>query len=167
MKTVDEVEPSTDEQQLKGEADEYRALYVRTLADFDNYRKRIERERDEIGAAGRRDLLVGLLDVMDNFELALASAAGGESDDTGLAAGVVAIYRQLRRLLESDGVAAFETVGRPFDPERMEAVGLVVSDTVEPDHVVEEVRTGYTWNGKLLRPATVFVSKGPASQAHD
>jgi molecular chaperone GrpE len=159
------LEALVDEQQARADADEYRELYVRTLADFDNYRKRIERERAEIGAAGKRDLLYGLLEIVDNFELALASAAGGASDDTAMAAGVVASYRQLRRLLDSNGVAAFASVGQPFDPELMEAVGLVPSDTVEPDHVVEEARPGYTLNGKLLRAAKVFVSKGPGPEA--
>ena len=166
MKSEEVVEASTDDEKLKEELSEYRDLYVRTLADFDNYRKRIDRERAELGTAGKRDLVLGILDVMDNFELALASAAGTECDDSAVAAGVVAIYRQLRRLLEANGVAPFEAVGHVFDPERMEAVGLVPSDTVEPDHVVEEVRIGYTWNGKLLRPAKVFVSKGPASYKH-
>src|SRR5262245_45367793 len=116
MRIDDVEEAAIDEQHANGDQDDYRDLYLRTLADFDNYRKRIDRERSEIGSAGKRDLLLALLDVMDNFELALASAAGGESEDTAIAAGVGAIYRQMRRLLESNSVVPFETTGHLFDP---------------------------------------------------
>ncbi len=140
---------------------DYKDLYLRTLADFDNYRKRIERERDDIGAAGRRDLLLELVDVMDNFERAVDVVSDG-SADRALAAGVVAIYRQLRRLLESNSVQPFESVGHRFDPEAHEAVGVIASDTVPEGSVADELRPGYTYRGKLLRPARVVVSTGPA-----
>jgi molecular chaperone GrpE len=143
------------------DAGEYKELYLRTLADFDNYRKRVERDRAEIGAAGKRDLLLAIVDVVDNFELAVDSAADLDGDCGGLAAGVAAIYRQVRRLLETNGVERFESVGERFDPERHEALGLIPSADVPADAVVEEARSGYTWNGKLLRPARVFVSTGP------
>lgn len=153
------VEVTANDQGREAQA-EYKDLYLRTLADFDNYRKRVERERDDIGAAGKRDLLLGIVDVIDNFERALDSAADIDGECGGIAAGVTAIYRQMRRLLESNGVEPFESVGEPFDPERHEAVGVTPSDSVPEDYVVSEIRSGYTWNGRLLRPAKVFVSSG-------
>lgn len=150
----------TANEQVRDDQAEYKDLYLRTLADFDNYRKRVERERDDIGAAGKRDLLLGIVDVVDNLERALDSAADVDGDCVGIAAGVTAIYRQMRRLLESNGVEQYESVGEPFDPERHEAVAVTPSDSIAEDHVVSEIRSGYTWNGRLLRPAKVFVSSG-------
>ena len=158
---MDSVEPTVEGQEREeSSGPDYQDLYLRTLADFDNYRKRIERERSEIGAAGRRDILVELLDVVDNFERAEASLPGTSDECRAVAAGYVAIYRQLQRLLDANGVARFESVGEPFDPSRHEAVTLVASDSVPADHVVDEMRCGYNWNGKLLRPARVVVSTG-------
>lgn len=148
------------EDQLVTVTDEgYRDLYLRTLAEFDNFRKRTERDRQVLAEAGTRDLVLGLIDIVDNFELAVSAAADVEGPCTGIAAGFVAIYRQMQRLLESQGVSSFDTVGEPFDPDRHEAVGVATDRQHEPDHVVEELRRGYTLNGRLLRPARVIVSK--------
>jgi len=157
---MDTFEAFDDTKGVDEETVDYKDLYLRTLADFDNYRKRIDRERDEIGAAGKRDLLLGIVDVVDNFGRAVDSSASPESGE-GIAAGMVAIYRQLLKILAANGVERLESVGRAFDPEHQEAVGLVASEDVPEDGVVSEVRPGYVWNGKLLRPARVFVSTGP------
>jgi molecular chaperone GrpE len=132
--------------------------YLRTLADFDNYRKRVERDRSASARAANRDLLLGLLDVVDSFERGVAAAVGSDESDP-LAAGFLAIYRQLQRLLEGQGVQAFESVGEPFDPERHEAVGVVESADVTEGHVANELARGYLWNGALLRPARVQVAR--------
>lgn len=159
---MEPLESVDDERRDEAEGIDYKDLYARTLADFDNYRKRTERDREEIAAAGKRDLLLAVVDVVDNFERAVSSAAG--TDESGsYAAGVLAIYRQLRKLLDSYGVERMESVGEHFDPEIHEAVGLVASDDVAEDDVVGEARPGYRWHGKLLRPARVFVSTGPAA----
>ncbi len=163
MESGEPVGPTANEQGREAQA-EYKDLYLRTLADFDNYRKRVERERDDIGAAGKRDLLLGIVDVVDNFERALDSAADLDGECGGIAAGVTAIYRQMRRLLESNGVEPYESVGERFDPELHEAVGVTPSDSVPEDHVVSEIRGGYGWNGRLLRPAKVFVSSGSQAE---
>lgn len=158
MEQQQEANLASECEQLRGEVDEYRNQLLRTRAEFDNYRKRTDREWREASQAGKRDLLLELLDVVDNFERALGPVAGSAGDDNPYAAGITAIYRQLRRLLETNGVAPFESVGAPFDPERHEAVSIVRSDEVAPDHVADELRPGYTWNGKLLRPARVVVA---------
>jgi len=162
MDSIDVVGAEGAENGTNDAGQDYKDLYLRTLADFDNYRKRIERERDEIGAAGKRDVLLGVVDVVDNFERAANAADDSEVDDA-FATGIQAIFRQLRRLLLAHGVEPFVSVGKPFDPERHEAVALVPSDDVPEDTVVGEGRPGYTWNGKLLRPARVFVSTGPSA----
>lgn len=158
---MDRGEPTTldGHEQEREDAPDFQDLYLRTRADFDNYRKRIERERSEIGAAGRRELLVSILDVIDNFERAAAAAPVGDECES-VVAGYVAIYRQLQRILETNGVTRFESAGERFDPDRHEAIGAHPSDSVPEDHVLEEFRSGYEWNGKLLRPARVVVSTG-------
>ena len=163
MESMEPLEHFDDEDPSETEEIDYKDLYLRTLADFDNYRKRTERDREEIAAAGKRDLLLSIVDVVDNFERAMEVAADVE-DDAGLAAGVLAIYRQLRKLLESYGVERLESAGGRFDPELQEAVGLVASEEVPEDFVVGEGRPGYRWNGRLLRPARVFVSTGPSGK---
>ena len=144
--------------QLRSSLEEAQDLYLRTLADFDNYRKRIERERDEIGAAAKRDLLLGLVEIADNFERAMSASAGTEAQ-RGLAEGVAVIYRQIIRLLESHGVTAFESFGKKFDPDLHEAVGTVDAPDADEGTVVGELRRGYRWNGKLLVPAKVQVAR--------
>lgn len=136
----------------------YRDLYMRTLAEFDNYRKRTERDRQLLAEIGTRDLILGMIDIVDSFELAVAAAAEVEGPCSGIAAGFVAIYRQMKRLLELNGVSAFDSHDEPFDPDRHEAVGVEPVAGTEPGRVLNEVRRGYTLNGRLLRPARVIVS---------
>jgi molecular chaperone GrpE len=147
-----------DLEQIRAELQESRDAYIRTLADFDNYRKRVERERDEIGAAGKRELLLGIIDIADNFERAVDAATAAGSDCTAIQAGITAIYRQIQRLLEKNGVVQFESIGERFDPERHEAAG-VVAGAGEAGDIVQEMSRGYLWNGRLLRPAAVFVAE--------
>lgn len=163
---MEQVDSTALEGQASGESADvdYQDLYVRTLADFDNYRKRIDRERGEIGAAGKREILVALLDVVDNFERAVAAEPAGGDDRGSVAAGFVAIYRQLVRLLETNGVERIEAAGLRFDPNLHEALGTAPSETVPEDVVLEELRSGYLWNGSLLRPAKVIVSSGPSGE---
>lgn len=153
-----EIDETDEREARQSGVEEMQDRYLRTLADFDNYRKRVERERDDIGAAAKRDLLLGLLDVADSFERAV-SAAAGQGDQDPLAAGFLAIYRQLQRLLESHGVTAIESEGEPFDPERHEAVGIVEAEGVPSGYVAHELGRGYLWSGRLLRPARVQVAK--------
>ena len=159
MERVDPIDLEGEEG-TRDELGELRDLYLRTLADFDNYRKRVDRERDEIGRAGKKDLLLGVLNIVDSFERAVASASAPDDERDPFRAGVLAIYRQMQRLLDQNGVERFESIGQPFDPERHEAVGTVAArDSAEPGSVAEEERPGYLWHGRLLRPARVFVAE--------
>jgi molecular chaperone GrpE len=137
-----------------------RGLRIRALADFDNYRKRVERERGAAAQAGKRPMLLALLDVMDDFDRAIEHANGkaGASTDA-IVEGVRAIRKRLAALLQAQGVTPMESAGRPFDPAMHEAVGAVESGGAAPGTVIDEVGRGYLWNGELLRPARVRVAK--------
>jgi molecular chaperone GrpE len=155
-------EPSESERskaeiaQLKEDLRREHDLYLRSAADFDNYRKRVERERVIAARAGKRELVLALLDVMDDFDRALAHA-GQEPEP--VVEGLQAIYRRLTALLAAEGVTAFESVGQPFDPTLHEAVGSVESEEQESGAVHDELSRGYRWKEELLRPARVRVAR--------
>jgi molecular chaperone GrpE len=141
---------------LKEELRRDHEIYLRNLADFDNYRRRVERERASVAQAGKREMALSLLDVLDDFERALEHI---DEAPASVSAGLSAIYRRLAGLLESQGVIPFESVGRPFDPALHEAVGSVESDEQESGVVLDELRRGYRWGEELLRPARVRVAR--------
>ena len=155
-------EPSESERlkaeiaQLKEDLRREHEIYLRNLADFDNYRRRVERERASVAQAGKREMVLPLLDVLDDFERALEHI--DEAPDS-VSAGLVAIHRRLAGLLEAQGVTPFESVGQPFDPALHEAVGSVESDEQQSGAVLDELRRGYRWGEELLRPARVRVAR--------
>ena len=140
--------------ELQAEIADLRDRSIRTLADFENYRRRAERERDELKRYAQGDVLRDLLPVVDNLRRALA--AGGTVDD--LKTGVELTLRQFTALLEQRGIAEVPALGAPFDPAVHEAVARVDDDTVEAPTVIDELQRGYTLHGKLLRPALVRVA---------
>jgi molecular chaperone GrpE len=131
-----------------------REKYLRALADFDNYRKRVERERAETGRAALIEPLRGFLSVVDNLDRALR--AGGSLED--LKSGVEMILKQTGDLLRRLGVEEVEAVGRPFDPAVHEAVVRLEDPAVDEQTVSEEFQKGYRYHGRLLRPAMVKVA---------
>lgn len=131
-------------------------LYLRSLADFDNYRRRVERDRAAAGRAAKREIMLPLLDLLDGFDRALSHSEGAPS---GLIAGLQALHRQLMAILEAQGVAPFTTAGESFNPEFHEAIGTVDRGDVETGTVVEELQRGYRWGDELLRPARVRVAR--------
>jgi len=141
---------------LKEELSREHEIYLRNLADFENYRRRVDRERASVAQAGKREIVLSLLDVLDDFERALEHM---DVAPASVSAGVIAIYRRLAGLLESQGVIPFESVGQPFDPALHEAVGTVKSNEQEPGVVLDELRRGYRWGEELLRPARVRVAQ--------
>ena len=147
---------------LKGERQELVDQMARRQADFDNYRKRLERERTETYGRVAADVASELLPVVDNLRRALeaeASSAAGESEEfRNFLRGVELIARQLNGVLEQLGVQEVESVGRPFDPHFHEAVATEHSDEHEPDTVTQEIQRGYRIGERLLRPAMVKVA---------
>ena len=143
--------------ELEGQLEEYRQRLLRSQADFDNYRRRTQREKEEMAKYASAEIITRLLPVLDNFERAIG-ASKDSGDFEALAKGVDMIHRQLLQLLEQEGLKPMETVGQPFNPEFHEAVMRVESDEHEEGTVVEELQRGYILKDRVIRPAMVKVS---------
>ncbi len=142
------------------EAAEAHDRYLRALADFDNFRRRVTREREEGRRQAQEELLREILPVLDNFDRALAVAPAPGADG-GFRAGVELIHRDFLKALERIGVRPFGAVGEPFDPQRHEAVGRVERADVADQTVVDEMQRGYLFHERVLRPARVVVAVEP------
>jgi len=145
-----EDENARQQEELRREKD----ARLRALADFENFRKRVERERAGATQAGKRELVSALLGVLDDFERALGHV---DESPASVATALRAMHRRLAGLLEAQGVTPFESVGHPFDPTLHEAVAAVESDEQEPGTVLDELSRGYRWGDELFRPARVRV----------
>ena len=151
--------PETDPlAELRREKDELQDRLLRTVAEFDNYRKRIDRERRDQAHAAIADVIEGLLPVIDNLERALGAPAG--SDPEVYRTGVELIHRQMTDLLRQRGVTPIEATGTDFDPNVHQAVVHEVSAEHREGEVMEEFRTGYMIGERLLRASMVKVAKG-------
>ena len=140
------------------EAESYLDDLRRLQADFENFRKRTLREQTARAALASQALVTRLLPVLDNFERAV-SAAEQSRDFDRMLKGVEMVLGELRQVLEGEGLVKIEAEGKPFDPERHEAVIAVEQEDTEPGMVVDIVRAGYELGGKVLRPAMVKVAK--------
>ncbi|MGD0310525.1 MAG: nucleotide exchange factor GrpE [Acidobacteriota bacterium] len=147
---------NTEHERLKAELSREHDLYLRTLADFDNYRRRVERERAVSAQAGKRELILPLLEVLADFDRALEHL--GDVPEW-MSSGFVAIYRRLISILQAQGIVSYESLGDTFDPARHEAVGMTESQDVEPGTIVAELSRGYRWGDEVLRPARVRVAQ--------
>jgi molecular chaperone GrpE len=149
---------------LERERDEYLELARRTKADFENYRKRVDREAARAEARGRAALARQLLSVIDNLERALAATqpVDREAPPSHLAEGVRLVYEELSGILGNAGVEAYEPAGEPFDPEWHEAIMTRPAEGDEAGKVLEVLQKGYRLDGEVLRPARVVV--GAAGQ---
>jgi molecular chaperone GrpE len=146
-------EPSEVER-LKQELDQEHQMHMRALADFENYRRRMERDRETAALQSRRGIILPLLELLDGFERALPHLR-----DEPSAEGIRAIHRQLLGLLDAQGVTPFNSLGEEFNPELHEALGSEPSEQHRPGTITEEVRRGYRWHNDLLRPALVRVAQ--------
>lgn len=151
-----EIESATEVQRLKEELRREHDTLLRTLADFDNYRRRIERDRAGAARSGKRDVILSLLEVLDGFDRALNHIDDAPSS---VAQGVQAIHRNLLGVLDRHGVTRFDSLGEPFDPRFHDAIGTVDSDEVESGTVADELQRGYRWGDEVLRPARVRVAQ--------
>lgn len=147
---------SPDVERLKEELRQEHDMHLRALADFDNYRRRVDRERASAAQSGKREVILPLLDVIDNFERALRHT---DEAPSSLTKGLTAIHKSLLHKLGMHGVTPFESVGEKFDPALHEAIGSVESDEYEPGTVAEEARRGYRLDDEILRPAHVRVAQ--------
>jgi|SRR5680860_213137 len=138
-------------------AEDYYGQIQRLQADFDNYRKRTQKEKIELIKYASERLVVELLPVLDNFDRAV-SAAKVNPDFTSFSQGVEMILRQMQTALSKEGLKEMETIGQPFDPNLHEAVLRVASEEHPENTVVEELQKGYYLKEKVLRPCMVKVS---------
>ncbi|MEK7337863.1 MAG: nucleotide exchange factor GrpE [candidate division NC10 bacterium] len=134
---------------------------LRVVAEFDNYKKRVARDRADVVRTANEELLLELLPVLDNLERALAAARNTDSTEA-LAEGVDMVIRLFQAVLERAGVKPIGSVGQPFDPNVHQAVAAVESPEGAGQTVVEEVQRGYWLHTKVLRPAMVKVSRAAA-----
>ncbi len=157
-------------QEAEAKAQENWDLFLRARADLDNYRKRMERDLAVLVQRGKRDLLFNLLDVLDNFERALAAATKilgdrqeevtpAPASEASMVEGFRIIFRQIEGVLARHGVERMQVVGQPFDPSRHEAVAVWDVPGLESETVTDEVRAGYTIDGEVLRAAQVRVGR--------
>jgi molecular chaperone GrpE len=142
-------------ERLKEELTREHDMYLRALADFENYRRRVERDRSTVTRAGKREIILSLLDVMDGFERALNHM---NDAPRSVAQGLQALHRQLLGVLETQGVTPLKSLGETFNPEVHDAIGSVESEEVESGAVAEELQRGYRWGDDVLRPARVRVA---------
>ena len=141
-------------------ADEEHDRFLRTLAEFDNFRKRSREEFQQVSQFAIEDLVIRLLPVLDNFERAIKTAEEIKDYDA-LHGGVILILRQLRDILTKEGVKPIEAQGKPFDPNLHEAVMRVDTDEYPDGMIVEEFQPGYMIGDKVIRPSMVKVARHP------
>ncbi len=149
------------EQKAK-EAAEAHDKYLRTSADFDNYRKRMQRDLADFRKYANEQMARELLSVVDHLSLAIKHAVeAGESND-GLRQGVELVHKQLHDVLEKFGITSFSSQGEPFDPAKHDAIMQEETAAVPENTVVQVFQEGYLYHDKVLRHARVSVSKKPA-----
>lgn len=151
-----------EEKNWQEEAEKYEDLYLRSTADLENVKKRLEREKDSIVKFANENLVKDLLPVLDNIERALDHTGEDNSDQEGVFEGIRLIHQSLKSVLEKFGVKPVTALSEKFDPVYHEAVMQAEDPDVEDGTVLKEVQKGYLLNDRLLRPAMVVVSKKPA-----
>jgi molecular chaperone GrpE len=146
-------------------ADEHWDRLLRTTADFDNFKKRAAREKQDAIKFANESLLQKLIPVLDNFDMALAATqTSGKGDAVqSLQTGVSMIYQQLKSALTEAGLEELDAADKPFDPNVHEAVSQKETAEVPEGQVVQQLRKGYKFRDRLLRPASVVVAKHPAA----
>jgi molecular chaperone GrpE len=153
---------------LAAERDEYKDRWMRQLAEVENYKKRAERERADFLRRANEGMVKDLLPVLDNLERAREYALeNAQGEEHPLAQGVGLTHQELVKVLERHGLEKIEALGQPFNPEFHEAMLQQEDPDQEENTVLRELGRGYLFQGRLLRPAMVVVSKRPAAADDD
>ena len=158
-----EVERSETEDPMAGlqaDLDRCRDLALRSQADFENYKKRCAREKEDAIKYANASLLERLVAIVDNFKLGL-EAARGESEQSPIYSGMTLVLKQLNDFLAENGLRAIEAEGKKFDPNLHEAIAHEPSEQFSEGTVIRQTRRGYRFKDRLLRPSSVVVSSGP------
>lgn len=145
------------EEKTEEKADDGNEKYVRLMAEFQNYKKRVAKEKNDIREYATEKLVMELLPVLDNFERALAASA--EDDPAGYAKGMELIFTQMVTELQKSGLAEVEAEGQDFDPTKHNAVMTEENEELESGKVSKVLQKGYTLNDKVIRPSMVAVTK--------
>jgi len=160
------VEELQDLKTRAAKADENWDKYLRAVADLDNYRKRVGREKEELARFTSERVVAALLPALDNLERAIEAAQAHGAENSSLLEGLTQVYSQFRRTLMEFGLQeVIAGAGQPFDPNLHEAVSQVESAEHAEGHVIEQLQRGYKLADRLLRPARVVVSKGSPDPA--
>jgi molecular chaperone GrpE len=147
---------------LQADLDRFRDLAMRSQADFENYKRRCAREKEEAIKYANTSLLEKLVSIVDHFELGLEAARGEGGDKSAIYSGMSLVLKQLQDLLTENGLQPIEAVGNKFDPNQHEAIARAPSDEIPEGVVIRQTRRGYRFKDRLLRPSAVVVSSGPA-----
>ncbi len=139
-------------------SDECYDKWLRAHAELDNARKRMNKEKEEFLKFANEDLIIRLIPIVDNFDRALVSVKHTDETDAVLK-GVKMVQKELHSLFKDHGVEVIESMSKKFDPHLHEAIAVVETDEYPEDTIIEEVQTGYTLKGRLIRPSIVKVSK--------
>ena len=153
-------EPSKPAEPQKPAEPDWKDQYARLLADFDNFKKRTARDREDTYRYAEAEILRDILPAVDNLALALGNAKDRDSD---FVKGVQLVYDTFLKALKEHGAEPFDSVGEALDPEKMEAIATLPSEDVEEGKVSNEVKRGWMLKEKLLRAAQVVVSSGKAN----
>ncbi len=146
---------------LQADLDRFRDLALRSQADFDNFKKRAAREKEDAIKYANSSLLERLIAIVDNFELGL-SAARSEGKNSAIYSGMHMVLKQLSDFLAENGLQPIDAEGQKFDPNLHEAIAHEPSEVVPEGVVLRQMRRGYRFKDRLLRPSSVVVSSGPA-----
>jgi molecular chaperone GrpE len=156
-------QPPEDAAEMAQEIEKYKDAALRARADLDNYRKRVAREKEDAIRYANNSLLESLLPIVDNFELGL-EAAKNAKDASGIVQGLEIVRKQLEDFLRDHGVEVVNALGDRFDPNVHEAVAHEPNAEIDEGTVVRQIRRGFKLKDRLIRPATVVVSKGPPAR---
>ncbi len=161
LSEADQVEADDPMAGLQADLDRFRDLALRSQADFENYKKRCAREKEEAIKYANSSLLERLVAIVDNFELGL-SAAREKGESSPIYAGMSLVLKQLSDFLADNGLQPIEAVGQKFDPNLHEAIAHEPSEEFPEGTVIRQTRRGYRFKDRLLRPSSVVVSSGSA-----
>ncbi len=156
--------PSVDEQlaAARAEATAAQERYLRSIADLENFRKRVVREKDELRQFAAANVVEDLIPILDNLGLGLAAAKQQSGDAKSIVDGVSMVLEQFKGALGRHGLKEINPAGAAFDPHQHDCISHQPDEKVPEEKVISVVRLGYSLNGRLLRPASVIVSSGPA-----
>jgi molecular chaperone GrpE len=147
-------------------ADDHWDRLLRTMADFENFKKRAAREKQDAIKYANEALIEKLITVLDNFDMAIAAAQNGSADTApSMQTGIAMIYQQFKNTLAEAGLEEVDAAGQKFDPNWHEAVSQVVTTDAAEGQVFQQLRKGYKLRDRLLRPATVIVAKKTADHS--